>query len=310
MNKIALGLVAMILFFSCSCPGKREFLNKQTLPSAPLIAEAKTFIPVLSDKINEISGMLVWKNLYWGFNDSGGDAVLFGFDDTGKIIMEVELENAVNRDWESITQDEDFLYVGDFGNNFGNRKDLCIYKISKKKISDKAEQKVATEKINIQYAAQKDFDFMVNTTPFDCEAMTESNGELYLFSKNWRDHSTTIYRLSTQPGTYFLDAIDTLSVNLLVTGADISRDKIKLALIGYLDYKTYLWIFSGFANDDFGSGESTYINLKNTDGAQTEGIYFLNSDSLLISTEQTKEFNQQVFLFDLNTLNYGTHQSQ
>ena len=293
MNKIALGLVALLLFFSCSGPGKNDKADVEKQLPAMLVADAKPFIPTLPDKMNEISGMLVWKNLFWGFNDSGGDAVLFGFDKSGTIRMEIELEGAVNRDWESITQDEDYLYVGDFGNNRGNREDLCIYKINKKKIGGEAQQKVGAEKINIRYAAQKNFVISSKSTPFDCEAMVEFKGKLYLFSKNWSEHTTAIYRLPTQPGEYTLEAIDTLEVNLLVTGADISPDKTKLALIGYLDYRTYLWIFSDFADDDFGRGESNYLNLKNIDGAQTEGIYFMNNDSLLISCEDkgVKTFN-------------------
>ena len=210
----------------------------------------------------------------------------------------------------TITQDDDYIYVGDFGNNFGSREDLCIYKINKKEISDEVSQKIEAEKINIRYASQNSFVYSVNSTPFDCEAMTEFNGKLLLFSKNWRDNTTELYQLSTDPGSYTLVAVDTLVVNLLVTGADISPDKTKLALIGYLDYQTYLWLFTNFSNNFFNSSEALQIHLQNIDGAQTEGIYFLNNDSLLISCEQTSGYDQQVFLFDLNSLKDGTHQGQ
>jgi sugar lactone lactonase YvrE len=43
-----------------------------------------------------------------------------------------------NIDWEDITKDKDGnLYVGDFGNNDNERKDLCIYKIDKKSLTTK-----------------------------------------------------------------------------------------------------------------------------------------------------------------------------
>jgi len=306
MNKIALGLLALILFFSCSHPvDKVEEDNTDSEPQL-ITASAETFITELPNEISEISGLLIWKDLFWGFNDSGGDPILFGFDSTGTIQMQIELVNAVNNDWESITQDENYLYVGDFGNNSGSRENLCIYKISKEDISDQAVQQVNAEKLDIQYASQTDFGYSVFSTAYDCEAMAEFNGKLYLFSKNWSKYISEVYRLSPEPGSYNLEAIDTLDVNMMVTGADISVDKTKLALIGYLDFHTYLWVFSNFKNDDFKSGKKVYINLNNIDGAQTEGIYFLNNDTLLISCEKTSGFNQQVFLFNLKDVENGT----
>ena len=168
MNKIASTLIALFLFFLCSGPVKKNSGEAKNSLSDPIVAEAKSFISELPESLNEISGMLVWKELYWGFNDSGGDAVLFGFNKNGEIQCEVELDIAENRDWESITQDDDYLYVGDFGNNSGNRHDLCIYKISKNAISSASKQKVNAQKIEFEYAAQKQFNFAMNTTPFDC----------------------------------------------------------------------------------------------------------------------------------------------
>lgn len=307
MNKIALGLFAMLLFFSCSQSVKKTKDDQTKQTNALITGNADNFILKLPDVLSEISGMLTWNGLFWGFNDSGGTPVLFGFDSSGTIKMELELVNAENKDWEAMTQDDNYLYVGDFGNNRGNRKDLCIYKISKKDITELAKQKVSSERINFQYASQTSFGFSLNSTTYDCEAMVAMMGQLYLFSKNWEENTTEVYCLQTTPGTNNLEAIDTLDVNLLVTGADISPDKTKLALIGYLDYRTYLWVFSDFETDEFRTGTSTYFNLKNINGAQTEGISFLNNDSLLISCEETSGFNQQVFLFDLNNELYGTH---
>ena len=42
------------------------------------------------------------------------------------------MSNIKNTDWEEISQDKDFIYIGDIGNNSGNRDDLKIYRAGKK----------------------------------------------------------------------------------------------------------------------------------------------------------------------------------
>lgn len=310
MKKIASILFILILFFSCKPSGEKQ--NKENVTALPAAMEGRgeSFIPKLPDELNEISGMLIWDNLYWGFNDSGGDEILFGFDKDGVIRKEVNILNAENRDWESITQDNDFIYIGDFGNNMGNRKDLRIFKIAKNDIGAGYKNEVKATKIGFDYFDQHDFFFGMNSNPFDCEAMVEMGGKLYLFSKNWVEHTSELYRLPASEGSYHLKEVDSFNVNLLVTGADISDENHMMALVGYLDYKTYLWIFSDFDGDDFFEGKSIRYHLKNLDGAQTEGISFLNQDTVLISCEETKSFKQQVFLFDLKNAEYETHQGK
>ena len=96
MNKIPLSLIVVFLFFSCSQSREKSQQVEIAQDTTLVVGSAKTYIPQLPDELNEISGMLVWRNLYWGFNDSGGDPVLYGFDDEGNIKMEVELVNADN----------------------------------------------------------------------------------------------------------------------------------------------------------------------------------------------------------------------
>lgn len=293
-------LLLMFVFFSCTAPEKKENIATVSL-------QAEEFIPEVAGKLIEISGLMIFNDHFWGFNDSGGKNELYGFSKSGKIKYEIELDDAKNRDWESITHNKKHIFLGDFGNNMGNRNNLRIYKIKKKDISKKEEQKVDTKEIEFQYANQESFHFFDNATPYDCEAMVAYNNKLYLFSKNWRDRTTWLYKLPTQKGKYEITPTDTFDVKGLVTGADISPDKKTLALIGYENYRSYMWLFSNFPEDRFFEGDSQTIYLEGIDGAQTEGICFLNNDSILVSCEESKSFNQQVFLFDLNKLKDGTH---
>lgn len=301
MTKILLYMLILFLFFSCT--------SQQATKDKPEVAmlDYHVFIPELNGKLNEISGIMIYDSFFWGFNDSGGKNKIYGFNKAGEIQKEIEFDEAKNQDWESITQDRDHIYMGDFGNNSGGRKNLRIYKIKKEAIKVKKEQQIKSKKISFNYSEQEQFGYLNNTTPFDCEAMVEFKGSLYLFSKDWKNRSTTVYRIPTKKGEYEISAIDTFNVKMLVTGADISRDKTKLALVGYENYQSFMWLFSNFSNDNFFEGESAFIDLKKMTNAQTEGICFYGNDTVLISCERTSAFKQQVFLFDLTELQNGTY---
>ena len=301
MTKILSNLILLFLFFSCSYSGKSP------KDSDYIILSRQLFIPELDNELNEISGLLHYDGLFWGFNDSGGKNHLYGFTKEGKITKEIEIEDAKNRDWESIAQDESNIFIGDFGNNMGGRGNLRIYKIDKKDIKKKAKQKVKSKKISFKYADQDRYGFFDKTTPFDCEAMIEFRDHLYIFTKNWQDRTTTVYRIPTKKGEYKIHPIDTFDVKGLITGADMSADDSQLALVGYENYKSFIWLFSDFPEDNFFDGEKQLFKLNDLANAQTEGICFYGNDTVLVSCERTHAFDQQVFLFDLTQVTDGTH---
>ena len=303
MTNILSNLILLFLFFSCS------FTEKSPDASNSKVLTPLSYIPDLDNELNEISGMLYYDELYWGFNDSGGKNQLYGYTKEGKIVKEVEIEDAKNRDWESIAQDSSHIYIGDFGNNMGGRENLRIYKIKKKDINKKDKQEVKSKKISFSYADQERFGFFDKTTPFDCEAMIELKGSLYIFSKNWQDRTTTVYRIPTKKGEYEVHPVDTFNVKGLITGADISSDNTHLALVGYENYKSFIWLFSDFPEDNFFDGKKQRFKLKGLNNTQTEGICFYGNDTLLVSCERTHAFKQQVFLFDLTKTTNGTHQN-
>jgi len=300
-------VIILFLFFSCENFQKEKNTSKHLLRSETTSIAPQFFIPELPGKLNEISGLLIYDDLFWGFNDSGGKNKIYGFKKSGNIKKEIEIEKAKNQDWESIAQDDKHIYIGDFGNNSGGRDNLRIYKIDKKNIKRKEEQKVEAKKISFIYAKQIRFNFFNNTSPFDCEAMVEFNESLYIFSKNWAERTTTIYKLPTKKGKYYIEPIDTFNVRGLVSGADISPNKKQLALVGYEKHRSFIWLFSDFPEDKFFEGKSQHFKLEGLNNAQTEGICFYGNDSLLVSCERTNSFRQQVFLFDISKAKHGAH---
>ena len=80
--------------------------------------------------LNEISGIQFIQHSFWAINDGGNPARLYQIDTFGNIVKTFKIP-ASNTDWEDICSDGDsMLYIGDFGNNDNNRKDLAIYAVN------------------------------------------------------------------------------------------------------------------------------------------------------------------------------------
>ena len=155
-------------------------------------ASPSVFLSPLPEKVNETSGLIFWRNALWTHNDSGGKPEIYKIDtSTGKIVQTICLDGIIAFDWEDMAQDNDFIFIGDFGNNGGDRKNLCIYKILKSSIP--LNEKTATltpSKINFSFADQKSFVNNFRKNDFDCEAFFACGDSLFLFSKNWVDGNT------------------------------------------------------------------------------------------------------------------------
>ncbi len=302
MNKI---LIALLILISVSCqPKKKNKVSSTNISQniTSIIAEPQQFVKNLPNKLAENSGIIFYDNLLWTFNDSGGKNTIYGFNFLGEIKKEIEIEDAKNEDWEEIAQDKKHIYIGDFGNNQGMRKNQTIYRIRKKDIGESAKQKVKSKKIQFSFEDQTDYSFQGKNTPFDCEALIAFNKSLYIFTKDWASQFTVVYQIPKEPGEYKIKPLGKFDVNCLITGADVSSDKTKLALVGYKDYKPILWIFSDFTAENFWGKQKIHIEMNSIFDAQTEGVCFLGNDSILISCERTSTFQQQVFLIDLNDL--------
>ena len=72
----------------------------------------------LPEVVKETSGLLFIDGKIITHNDSGDDANLYELDSlSGNLQRTINITNATNINWEDITEDENHLYIGDFGNN-------------------------------------------------------------------------------------------------------------------------------------------------------------------------------------------------
>lgn len=304
MNNILFALIHLMVFISCHSYDKNNSkISKTSGSRLSSQIHFQKFIPLMDPALDENSGLILHDDLFWTFNDSGGESKIFGFDFSGNIKKVIELTGAVNIDWEEIAQDETHIYIGDFGNNNGERKNLKIYRINKKDIDLNPKQEIDWEIIQFEYANQEKFGYPPLSTPFDCEAMAELNDTLLLFTKDWEKLTTTVYKIPKNAEYFKPNPVDSFDIKGVITGADISPDRKKLALIGYNNFKPILWIFYEISAGNIFGSKNQFFEFDSLQYAQTEGICFLGNDTLLISCEQTRNFNQQVFLIDLKNQN-------
>lgn len=214
-------------------------------------AKVKTKTSVkLEDSLMETSGLMAFDNLLWTHNDDH-DNTIYGLDFSGKIQKKIKLEKVKNNDWEEISQDSSYIYVGDFGNNFqGNRKNLHLLRIEKKSFLS---NKPLIDTISFSYSNQTDFGIQKeNSTNFDCEAFVVSRDSIYLFAKQWSQKKTSIYVLPKIPGKYSAKLKETLDVSGLITGATLLASGKGIVLCGYSGMlQPFLYLLYDYKNNDF-----------------------------------------------------------
>ena len=247
-------------------------------------AKVKTKTSVkLEDSLMETSGLMAFDNLLWTHNDDH-DNTIYGLDFSGKIQKKVKLEKVKNNDWEEISQDSSYIYVGDFGNNFqGNRKNLHLLRIEKKSFLS---NKPLIDTISFSYSNQTDFGIQKeNSTNFDCEAFVVSRDSIYLFAKQWSQKKTSIYVLPKIPGKYSAKLKETLDVSGLITGATLLASGKGIVLCGYSGMlQPFLYLLYDYKDNDFLAGNKRKIKLS-LPFYQIEGIESLDGKLFYLTNE-------------------------
>lgn len=240
----------------------------------------------LSDTVSETSGLLFLKGRLFTHNDSGNDPILYEIDTTSGCIKNIfPIKGAKNVDWEDLTADDTFVYIGDFGNNDGTRRDLCIYKIHQNRLLLN-DTLLEANKIGFEFKNQISFVAQPYTTNFDVEAIASMGNELLIFTKNWGNNRCDIYSCSKKIGTYNVSKIDSFDSKCMVTGADFSASDSMLVLCGYTLNNPSV-IFAKYTSDGKFNWVNQYrINLTTQKQVQMEGICFKNKWECFISNEK------------------------
>lgn len=251
-------------------------------------------VTALPTQVQETSGLFcVNPGFFWTHNDSGNDPIIFKVDTNGVILRSIRLRNVINNDWEDITlADNDSCYIGDFGNNNNNRKDLKILIIPNPE--NIVEDTITPQIIRFSYSNQSQFPPPDSLKNFDAEAFIHFNHHIYIFSKNYTNPFSGMvymYRLPDAPGTYVAELIDSIKTGQgstkelwWVTSASISTDKKTLGLLS----SDKMYVFTKFTGDAFFKGKYRLVYFNNF--SQKEGLAFYNNYEFYITDEKNTLF--------------------
>lgn len=294
MQKIC--IILLLLLVSCkkvNQSGCTDIMAINFNPSATFnkgdcIYRNTSIIPVsswdLPQAMQETSGLIIWNDKIWTINDSEYNN-LYSFNaEHIESYQAYSLSGIVNTDWEEISQDENYIYIGDFGNNEdGNRKDLKIYRIEKISVLTNTP---IIDTIHFTYPDQTDYyPKGLNNTDFDCEAFLVSSDSIYLFTKEWISQGTSVYSLPKKPGNFIATYSSSYHVQGLITGASYMEKEKLVVLCGYSSLlKPFLYLLYDFEDHDFFSGNKRKINI-NLPYHQVEGITTIDGLRYYISNE-------------------------
>ncbi len=251
-------------------------------------------------RLSEVSGIdMAQDSSLWVLEDNGNADKLYQITREAQVVSVFKVDNAKNRDWEDLTiSKEGTFFIGDFGNNNNNRKDLVVYKIASHELEKKQPK---AEKLRFRYPEQKEFPPKSKALLFDAEGFFHWEGHLYIFTKNRSrpyNGKTLIYRLSDKKEKQKAQLLGSLILcedqgHCSVTGADISEDGKTIALIGY----GRIYLLSDFSFPNLNEATVTTIDLAYE--TQIESVCFVNDSTLLIADEQSKTKGRNLYTYHL-----------
>lgn len=250
-----------------------------------LSAQISPFIlTTLDPVVGETSGLVRLDGRLLTHNDSGDGPRIYEVDTAnGNMLRTVLVENASASDWEDIAVDSTYIYIGDFGNNAGNRTNLRIFRVSQADYL--AQDTVQADTINFSYADQTDFSNQTFSTNFDAEALVALGDSLYIFTKNWGNFRTNIYPLPKVPGTYSLVKQDSIDSQGLVTGAEYDPNSNSIWLVGYFLSIQFLVEVPSATGLPFSGGATTRFGFTPSPAIQVEGICPVDGQDWFVSAE-------------------------
>ena len=265
--------ILSLIIFSCSSGQEKEdFENAIILETI-----------VLPKIINETSGLEILNNQFITHNDSGGEPSLYFFSQNGEIINSITLEEEsfweiYNNDWEDITADEDYIYIADTGNNFGNRDNLNIIKVKTTDFS-------IDSKIDISYKDQQTF-LPRPKHKYDAEALFLIEDKIAVLSKDRDNLFTDLYLIDKQSNSkQALESKTTYNVNSLVTGGDYNKDMSLLALVSYNSKGSqFLILFEDFNLETLAEKKFRKFKIP-LERAQIEAIKIIDDKTFWITSE-------------------------
>lgn len=252
------------------------------------IVQAGMALPI---EVRETSGLARSARdpyLFWTHNDAGNEPVLFAIAGTGSLVARVRVTGAALIDWEDVEAapcgDGHCLYVGDIGDNAGERGSITIYRLAEP--TPGATQSVPAEAMHARFPEG----------PQDAESLfVDQSGDIFVVTKG-RSGAITLYRY---PAPQRVGATVVLErVRELFPAPQDDRDRVSAAtttpdgrFVGVRTYRTlYLYPTDRLlANDPV---EPVVFDLSPLGEAQGEGLVLADDGSVWVTSEAENRGDQ------------------
>lgn len=270
---------------------------------------------VLSGKLGEISGLAhcqTTPDQLWAINDSGNGAFLYSLSLQAKLLHTYRLRGDKNEDWEDLScgrclhKEQECLYIGDIGNNNGNRKKLQIYIVPLPvEFKKKSRKHIKRKKLDLVYPDKKKHNaeaLLVHPSLPRLIIVTKEN--LQKKRKNPRLYIIDFSKKDSLKGTHELKIYGKVPLTSLVTtkvpndafrinGGDFSSDGKSMFLISSSLIFKIPWPFS---EEGIQSGSAVW---KNVNRPQIESIaVHLNGNQFWLASER-KGTREPLILMDM-----------
>ena len=281
------------MFTSCNpnskpAEQKKNEENLKTLTSLPKLLDEVSGIALSQDKQSILA-----------IADQGNKNAVYQVNFQGEITNETEVQGAENIDWEDITNDKDgFSYIGNFGNNENDRKDLSILKVD---LKDAKSSTPVLQKNTFSYPEQTEFPPKKSELLFDCEGFVVYNGDFYLFTKNRSknfDGRFYVYKVPNKAGNFEAKLVGKLKLegsfgDAAITSAAINSAENKIVLLSHKN----IHIIKNFSPEDFNNSTIETVSLNHN--SQKEAVVFKDDNTLLIADEGEKKSGANVYSFEM-----------
>lgn len=251
--------------------------------------------------VRESSGVVASRRnpgLFWTHNDSGDGPVLYAFDLKGKSKGRWRVANAQAVDWEDIAAGPgpqagvSYLYVGDIGDNGGERDYVTVYRIVEPSITAD-DDSTGGSKQTTEPAEAIRLKYPDGAHDAETLMVHPQTGDLYIITKYLKSSSAGIYKLKAPFSTSSVNKlvkIGDISVPGLlggtITGGDIAPNGRKVVLCDY--FGAYEMSLPASSANDFDSIWKQQLSIIDL-GQRQQGeavCYSLDSNAIFATSEK------------------------
>ena len=191
--------------------------------AAPAYADDQPVFKISDDRITESSGLATdtSQRLYWTVNDSGDEARAFALNESGEVQGTLGFRADVT-DIEALAYHDNSLYLGDIGDNNGDRDFVTVYILANPEPNDST----------VLYHA---YDFAYPDGAHDAETLLiKKSGRIFIVTKG-KDGG--IYRAPKEPSSAQVNTLTRVAdAPSYVTDGTVLDDG-RFALRSYVDVK-------------------------------------------------------------------------